>query len=220
MIVIKIVDGAYVEARGGLRVNRIRGAESDRRGLVEDFAADSELLRNLTLQQPAEEPVVAICGAVAVIDPVTAAAIGGPLAEAFLNPERKIGAHIAGTEPASHVAARKLDERVDTKHRPPIALVFVNEAVFEAEFGVAVAIAAGLRVERQRRNNVRLSIGDDAVIVLPGRTLALRVAADRGTERKVVELKMLVRHRLGVIGDVWRAGLRMARQQTGHCGCD
>src|ERR1700683_5535309 len=113
MIVIKIVDGAYVEARGGLRVNRIRGAESDRRRLVEDFAADSELLRNLTLQQPTEEPVVAIRGAVAVIDPVTAAAIGGPLAEAFLNPERKIRAHIASAEPPIHVAGGQLDERIN-----------------------------------------------------------------------------------------------------------
>src|SRR6202161_4674827 len=205
MIVIKIVDGAYVEARGGLRVNRICGAEGDRRRLVEDFAADGELLRNLTLQQPAEEPVVAICGAVAVIDPVTAAAVGGPLAETFLNPERKIRPHIASAEPAIHVAGRKLDERINADHRPPIVLVFVNDAVFEAEFGVAVAIAAGLCVERQRRNYVRLSIGDDAVIVLPGRTLALRIAADRSAERKVVELKMLVRHRLGVIGDVWGA---------------
>src|SRR5579872_1993548 len=113
MVVVEVVDGADVEASGGLRINRIGGAEGDRRGLVENFAADSELLRNLSLQQPAEEPVVVIFGAGAVIDPVTAAAIGGPLAEAFLNPERKIRSHIAGAEPPTRVAGRKLDEWIN-----------------------------------------------------------------------------------------------------------
>src|ERR1700684_3980192 len=193
MIVIKIVDGAYVEARGGLRVNRICGAEGDRRRLVEDFAADSELLRDLTLQQPAEEPVVAICGAVAMIDPVTAAAIGGPLAEAFLNPERKIRAHVAGAGPAIHVAGRKLDERINAEHRPPVALVFIDEAIFEAEVGIAIAKLRRCpcgTVECHRRDNMNLAVGDEAVIVLPRGAFTLRVAADRGAEGKIVELKM------------------------------
>src|ERR1700722_15686652 len=210
MIVIEIVDGADVEARGGLRVNRISGAEGDRRRLVEDFAADSELLRDLTLQQPAEEPVVAICGAVAMIDPVTAAAIGGPIAETFLNPERKIRAHVAGTEPAIRVAGRKLDERINTEHRPPVTLVFIDEAIFEAEFGIAIAKLRRCpcgTVEDHRRDNMNLTVGNEAVIVLPRRTFTLRVAPDRSTEGKVVELKMLVRHGLGVIGDVWRGGV-------------
>ena len=78
-----------------------------------------------------------ILGAGAVIDTVTAAAIGGSFAEAFLNPERKIRAHVAGAEPAIHVAGRKLDERIHAEHRPPVALVFIDEAIFEAEFGIA-----------------------------------------------------------------------------------
>ena len=50
---------------------------------MEYLGADSQLLGYLALQQPTEEPVVAIDRVVAVIDPVTAAAIGGPITEAF-----------------------------------------------------------------------------------------------------------------------------------------
>ena len=93
------------------------GSGCDSGGLMEYLSADGQLFGYLPLQQPAEEPIVAIGRVVAVIDPVAAAAIGRPIAEAFLNPERKVGAHIAGTERAALISGRKFEERKHADHR-------------------------------------------------------------------------------------------------------
>ena len=59
---------------------------------MEYLAADGQLLGHLLLQEPAEEPIIPVGGVVALIDPIAAAAVGRPIAEAFLYPERKVGA--------------------------------------------------------------------------------------------------------------------------------
>ncbi len=62
MIVIEIVDGADVKARGGLSIYRIGSAKSDGRSLMEYLAADGQLLGHLLLQEPAEEPIIPVSG--------------------------------------------------------------------------------------------------------------------------------------------------------------
>jgi hypothetical protein len=116
MVVVEVVDCSNVKACCGLRINRIVDAERDDRGLMEYLAADGQLFRHLFLYEPAEEPVITIGGVVALIDPLATAAIGRPIAEAFLQPERKIGANVAGAETASFVPCRQLNERVDADH--------------------------------------------------------------------------------------------------------
>src|SRR5208282_401418 len=58
---------------------------------------------------------------------------------AFLNPERKVGAHIAGAESASLISGREFDERKHPDHRTRAVLVFIDKTIFEAEFGIAKA---------------------------------------------------------------------------------
>jgi hypothetical protein len=53
VVIIEVVDRANIEP--GL----IDGCDVGR-GLVEDFSADRQLIRDLALQEPAEEPVILV----------------------------------------------------------------------------------------------------------------------------------------------------------------
>ena len=116
-MIVEIIDRADVKAGGGLGGRGVGCAECDSGGLMEYLSANDQLFGHLPLQQPAEEPIVAIGRVVTVVDPVTAAAIGRPIAEAFLNPERKVGVHIAGAESAALVSGWKFEERKHADHR-------------------------------------------------------------------------------------------------------
>ena len=52
-MIVKIIDGADIEARAVLSSDRIGG-------LMENFTTDGQLLRHLLLQQPAEEPIILV----------------------------------------------------------------------------------------------------------------------------------------------------------------
>ena len=97
-MLVEIVDCADVESRGRPSGGAVGRTECNCGGLVENFAADRQLLRDLPLQQATDIPIIAINCIIAVVDPVAAAAIARPIAEAFLDPNWKIGSGIAGAE--------------------------------------------------------------------------------------------------------------------------
>src|SRR5579863_5493907 len=208
-MIVDIVDGTEVESGVVLASDRVGG-------LMEKFAADGELFRDLLLQQPADEPVILIERAAAVIDPIAAAAIGGPIAEAFLQPDRQIDADVTSAQPAALVAGRQFDQRKHADHGPQALVVLLDEAVLEAEFGITVAElrwSAGRTVERDGRDDMELAVGNKAIIEFPGRADARSVAADMRPGKERVEFVVLVINRLGIVGSKRRAGARGAWQQ-------
>ena len=74
---------------------------------------------------------------------------------------------MAGAQAPMCVPAGRLDKWEDGDLRPPAFLIFLDEAVFDAELGIAVAepdaAAARLR-ERQGRDDMELQVGRCAVI--------------------------------------------------------
>ena len=102
----EIIDCTDVKSSSGSTA--VRAAENDGCGLMEYLAADSQLPGHLPLQQPAEKPVITIERIVAVIDPVTATAVGRPIAEALLNPQREVCAHVAGANATALASGGKL----------------------------------------------------------------------------------------------------------------
>ena len=98
IMVIEIIDGANIEPGRGLGSSDVGASEHEGSGLVEYLGANGQLFRHLPLQEPAEIPVVAIKRVPTMVDPVTATAIGCPIAETLLHPQRKVGAQIAGAE--------------------------------------------------------------------------------------------------------------------------
>ena len=186
-------DAADVKAGGVFSADRIGG-------LMKKFAADGKVLRHLPLQQPAEEPIILVVGAAAVIDPITAAAIGQPIAEALLHPNGKKSAHMAGAKALGLVSGRQFEKRKHADHRRRAVFVFLDESILEAQLGIAIAElgrAAGRTVERHRRDDVKLPVGNDAVVVFECRPDARCVAGHRGAHRERVELVVLVIDRLG-----------------------
>src|SRR6266404_3135982 len=150
MVLGEVEEAAEIEA-GAI------SAADDIRGLMEDLAAQRELVGDLALDLPTREPEVLV--ARAGIDPVAAAAIGRPVAEALLHPERQEFARMACAEAAMSVAGRYLQHREDADHRLPAFLILLDEPVLHAKFGVAVAglpVPAARLVEGERRDNVKL----------------------------------------------------------------
>lgn len=173
IVFIEVIDRADVKSHAVPAADR-------RRRLIIEFAADDELVRHLLLQQPAEIPIVFVVGAAAVIDPVPAASVGRPVIEALLQPKRKIEARVTGPKTTAQVSSRDLDEWKGTDLRTNSFFVLLNEPVFEAELGIAVAElgrAAGRAVERHRRNDVELSVWNKAVVELDCRAHSRRIAA-------------------------------------------
>src|SRR5208282_92751 len=109
IVVVKIVDRADVETGGVFSSDCIGG-------LMKNFTPDNKILRHLLLQQPAEEPIVLVVRAAAMIDPIAATAIGSPIAKAFLHPNRKVRADMASAEAAGLVASRNFEERKHPDH--------------------------------------------------------------------------------------------------------
>src|SRR6185312_5323918 len=95
----------------------------------------------------------------------------------LFDPERQEHPRMAGAEAASLVAGRKVEKRSGADHRPRSILVLVDEAVLEAKLGIAIAELrrpAGRIVERQRREEMNLPVGDEAVVEFPRRPDARR----------------------------------------------
>src|SRR5580693_205784 len=158
-MLVEIVNGADVESGIVFASDRVGS-------LVEKLTADGELLGDLFLQQPADEPVILVERAAAVVDPIAAAPVSGPIAEAFLQPHRQIYAHVTGAETAALVSGRQFDEGEDADHRTQPLIVLLDETVLEAKFGVAIAELRwprGGTVECERCDDVELSVGNEAV---------------------------------------------------------
>ena len=93
------------------------------------LTAERQLVGDLPLEQPSEEPIVFVTGAFAVIDPVPTTAIGCPVSKAFLYPKRKELPNMTGPEPSllpRWVVSRS--EGADL--RPPAVLVLIDERYF------------------------------------------------------------------------------------------
>jgi len=76
VVLVEIVDRADVKTGSRSGGGGICAAERYGGGLVKDFAPNGQLFGYLTLQQPTDVNIVAIGCSIAVVDPVTATAIG------------------------------------------------------------------------------------------------------------------------------------------------
>src|ERR1700690_4158222 len=144
----EVEDDSNVEAQVGTAADLVRGG-------VEDFGAERGELREATLEQPTEIPIVAV--SLSRVHPQAPAAVAGPRAEALLQPERNEDVQVPGPQPAGRVASRQFEHREGTHHGPPLALV--DEAELCTQLDVAHPIgsgtAAGTRV-RKGHNHVKV----------------------------------------------------------------
>jgi hypothetical protein len=74
VVFVDVVDRSDVEPRAVVAINRVSG-------LMEYFSADSQFVGHFSLQQHTREPKILVCAA--LVDPITATAIDGPIAEAL-----------------------------------------------------------------------------------------------------------------------------------------
>ena len=88
IVFVEVILAAKIEA--GL-IDAINGVS----GLMKNLAAERQFIRDFLLEKPAEEPIVLIAKISVLIYPITAAAVGRPVAEAFLHPNRKKHASVA-----------------------------------------------------------------------------------------------------------------------------
>src|SRR4029077_21102969 len=88
---VEVIGDSDVEARLILDVDIVCR-------LVEDFTAQSEVIGNLALEQPAEEPIVLVAQVGVLIDRIPSATIRGPVAETFLQPNWQEDADMACAE--------------------------------------------------------------------------------------------------------------------------
>src|SRR6516164_8086115 len=110
IVLIEIVDRAYIKS-GAVPSSNHGG------GLMKNFAADDQLFRHLLLQQPAEEPIILVHRAAAVVDPIATAAIGCPVTRTFLHPDWEERAIVTGPETFALVATRNFKKRKYSDHR-------------------------------------------------------------------------------------------------------
>src|SRR5579872_2345414 len=125
---------------------------------MEKLDPEHQLLGDLILQLPAEEPVVVVSGT--RIDPEPAAPVRLPtVPEALLNPHRQEHASLAGAKAPARVARRRFKERKHSDHRRSLALL--KEPKFRTELGVAVAIGLGATcriIKCDRPDDVELKV--------------------------------------------------------------
>ena len=101
------------------------------------------------------------------IDAVAATAVNRPFAPILLQPHRQEDLHwpLPRLSPALPVGTSNSGK--DRRFRQPVG--FLNEPEFRAQLGVAIAVmrlAVGRRIVSQRRDEVELHVGDDAVVQL------------------------------------------------------
>src|SRR6201998_1135690 len=106
------------------------------------------------------------------MEPIAAAAIGGPLAEILLYPHRQEFLRITRPEPTRRVAGMQLNQREYTDLRPPIILPRIEEPILGAQLRVAksrTSRSATRGIECVRRDDMQLKFGSRAVIDLHSR---------------------------------------------------
>jgi hypothetical protein len=144
-------------------------------GLMEQFSTYDQFVGHLPLQKPAKEPKVLVIRAAVVVDPVSSAAIRRPIAEALLHPKWKVHADVACPQASDLISCWEFDKGKNTDLRTRSVLVFLDETIFEPKLGVAVPELprpAGGIVEGQRRDDVQLTIGNEAIVVFESRSSA------------------------------------------------
>src|SRR5262245_49444283 len=147
--------------------------------LMKYFSADSKLVGHLSLEQHAREPKILVT-CTALVDPIAATAINGPIAEALLKPYWKEYLDVTCAEAAIFVASGQVDLRKYRHLRSPTLTVLLDEPILEADRRIAVAElhrASGRTVECCNGVNRELSIGDDPVVDFNARQSASRIVA-------------------------------------------
>src|SRR6516225_2842528 len=160
IMLIEIVDRAYIKSGAVFSSNH--GG-----GLMKDFTTNDQLFRHLLLQQPAEEPIILVHRAAAVVDPIATAAIGRPVTRTFLHPDWEERAIVTDPETFALVATRDFKKRKYSDHRGYALLVLLNKPIFETEFGIAITELVGSpggKVECPGQDNVKLPIRNKAVV--------------------------------------------------------
>ena len=74
VVFVDVVDRSDVEPRAVVAINLVSG-------LMEYFSADGQFVGYFSLQQHTKEPKILVCAA--LVDPIAATAIDGPIAEAL-----------------------------------------------------------------------------------------------------------------------------------------
>ena len=81
VVFIKVVDGSEIEPRAVISINRVGG-------LMEYFPTYGKFVGHLSLEQQAREPKILVTYT-ALVDPIPATGIDGPIAETLLRPDRE-----------------------------------------------------------------------------------------------------------------------------------
>ena len=155
---VEVVGASDVEARLILDVDIVCR-------LVEDFAAQSEAVGNLALEQPTEEPIVLVAQVCVLIDRIPSATIRGPVAEAFLQPNWQEDADMACTEISWAASGWKIYLGIDADLRAQWGLI--DETIFKAQVGVTEAVViAGISGSASGclAANRQLAVGDKPVV--------------------------------------------------------
>jgi hypothetical protein len=172
VVFVDVVDGSDVEPRAVVAINGVGG-------LMEYFSADGKFVGHLSLEQHTREPKIFVTCA-ALVDPIAASAIDGPIAETLLKPHRQKHLDVAHAEAAVFVAGGQIDLWKYRSLRSPALTVLLDESVLETNRRVAIPVlhrAPGGTVERRYSVNRELAIGDEAVIKFYAWQSPSRIAA-------------------------------------------
>jgi predicted acylesterase/phospholipase RssA len=168
--------------------------------LIKNFAAKGQVLGKIALQFAARAPEVLVV--IPRIMPPSAAAVGGPFAEALLKPNRQEELRLAVAQPALFVAGGQLHQWEDGGLREMIRLM--EEPELGAQLGVSVTKMRGFipgSVERERRDDVQLQVGQRAVVHLDRRRGGGVSGVLMSKLPGEVNFPVLIGHGFGIIGN-------------------
>jgi hypothetical protein len=191
-----------VAARVQQGVGRLVGSQCV---LAEQFHAERPAPIECVLRQ--RTPEARVVHARRGVDDEAATAVEGPRANAFLQPQRQPvpGAPVA--EAASRAARRQFRHRERTDLQS--AIVHTHEAILDAQFDIADAGRGGAMVRHVpgvRQYEVELRIRCDAAVVFDRGAADCAGTVDVIERAEHVELVVPKLHRLGIVGEEWRAG--------------
>ena len=178
------------------------------RSMIE-FPADKYIVKNLPLEKRPDKSPIAVASA--RIDAASAAAIRSPFmalrSPTLLQPDRQKRLNVAATQLAVGVTSGNFQQRKYAYLRK--AGGFLDEPIFRADFCVAITVLAAAlcgRVVGQRRDEMKLHIGNNTIIHLDMRRSSRPVARGLGVLRRDVEFPMPILDRFRVIRCERRAG--------------
>src|ERR1035437_2185453 len=184
---------------------RVAAPAGFHRGAMINFRSEQNIFRDLPLHHHAAKTPALI--ARARIDAVTAATVNGPVAKTFLQPQRQEHLHLTAAKPVRFAAGGNFQQRENPDLREMFR--FLNETKFHAEFGVAVTImraAARWRSVSQRRDEMKLNVGNNAIVQFKMRRSSRPAAGGFSMLRGDVKFPMLIVNRLWIIRRKRRPG--------------